>query len=228
MRTCRVAALVAALVAVPALSAAQPADRAADGRSAPRWIGEATERISATGQPVTVRIRERRSQGTSVAHKLRILLGLTLIGGGAGLLMLDPRQPTQPKLVSPNDVARTFNAERSRVLGLLAGPPYRHTNSAWDRVLMDNYRTGGEDGVYLGSLAMRDILWRDGRELYDGPLQPARIRRPEVKVGGAAAIAAGALLLMLRGGGDEESNESRRFQITAGPGRVTVSTAVGF
>ena len=55
---------------------------------------------------------------------IRVLLGVTLIAGGAGLLALDPAQPQQPTLVLPVELGAEARALQ---------PTHAHTDRWLDR-----------------------------------------------------------------------------------------------
>jgi hypothetical protein len=148
---------------------------------------------------------------------VRTLLGLALIAGGVGLLVIEPTQPVQPSQVLFPGIDSLFDAERSGV----SGPTYGHADPWWNHVLMTNYDDGYDDGGAL----MRNIVWRDGRELYSGTIQPYRQRPPAAKYGAVAAIAVGAGLLVWRAGGGGERHWVRA---AARPGHVSVRATVGF
>lgn len=177
-------------------------------------IRNAAARAAANAQPddESATVRSGRSAGAVI----RVLLGVTLIAGGAGLLALDPAQPQQPTLVSPAEIRTDLGAE-ARALQ----PTHTHTDRWLGGVLRTNYT----DGVADGAAVVQSLVWRDGRELYRGAFQPYRVRDHKVRYGGLAAIALGTVLVAYRGGG---GNERRNLAITALPGHMSFHAAVGF
>ena len=178
-------------------------------------IRNAAARAAANAQPDDESATAR--SGTSVGAVIRVLLGVTLIAGGAGLLALDPTQPEQPTLVSPVEIRADLNAE-VRALQ----PTHAHTDRWLDGLLRTNYTDGVADGAAL----VQSLVWRDGRELYRGAFQPYRVRDDKVRYGGLAAIALGTALVAYRGGGG--GDERRNLAIAALPGHLSFRASVGF
>ena len=162
---------------------------------------------------------------------IRNVLGVTLVGAGAGMLAVDPQQPTQPRLVPPATVEAEILASIDDLVPLLSGPPFLHTDPDLDRALRVNYLQGALDGGYLGASAVLALAWGKGRELYDGAHVPYVRRSSALKYGGLAAVIGGAVMLALRGGDPDvavDRSGPTPLRIDVGPGHAFVSAAVSF
>lgn len=182
--------------------------------------------LSAPVSAQEITVDQETEAGSTAWPRIRTLLGLVLVGSGAAMLAAEPRQPIQPDLVSPSTLSAEFSRESLGFVDLTGGPPFRHADPAWDDLLVANYVAGGIDGLALGGDAMRHLVWRDGRELYTGAVQPYRRRSGTMRYGGLAAIAAGSVLLIWRGGGDGEDDDPVRLHV--GPGGAAVVGRIAF
>ena len=146
------------------------------------------------------------------------------------MLVADPKQPTQPRLVRPTTLESEFLAMADDFGPLFGGPPFVHTDPAWRRVLIYNYAVGGAEGIVLGGNAMQALIWNQGRELYDGAYEPYVKRSSAMKYGGLAAVIGGVVMLAIRGGvdGGMDSADASPIQLNISPGHASVSAVVPF
>ena len=158
----------------------------------------------------------------------RIGIGLALVGGGAGMLAVDPKQPTQPSLVRPATLEQEFINSAEGLAALFGGPPFRHRDPAWDNVLVTSYAVGGGEGVAIGAAAMQALIWDRGRELYSGAFRPYVKRSDAMKYGGMAAVLGGAVLLAIRGGDDAPRADEAPVLVDIRPGHAAVTARVRF
>ncbi len=172
-----------------------------------------------------ITVDETTEIGSAAGSRVRTLLGLVLVGSGAAMLASEPQQPVQPDLVRPSTLSAEFGRESLGFVDLMSGPPFRHADPAWDDLLVANYVAGGVEGLALGGAAMRHLVWRDGRELHTGAMQPYRRRSGAMKYGGLAAIVAGSVLLIWRGG---DGDDDAPVRLHVGPGAAAVLGRIAF
>ena len=157
----------------------------------------------------------------------RVGIGIALVGSGAGMLAVDPKQPTQPSLVRPETLNAEFEATAESLIPLLGGPPFRHTDPAWDRALIHNYAVGAVEGGILGAAAMQSLIWGRDRELYAGAFRPYVKRSDAMKYGGVAAVLGGAVLLAIRGRDDAPRADQAPVLVDIRPGHASVTARGG-
>ena len=172
----------------------------------------------------------RRSTG-------RVALGLAIAGAGAAMLLIDPKQPTQP--TQPGTVSDDVLIQE--YASLVTSPEFLRSvaeHSARSihyfpnirgglKQALDNWALGAESGLIFGGAAALTIATSGDRTIYAGqfkPFIPFKERSPGMKYGGAALAVTGALVAGLW------SHVPVMNAIAVAPtlGGLRVGTSVGF
>lgn len=186
-------------------------------------LRESAERMAAERAAVQT---GRRSAGRRSAAKTA--LGLGLIGAGAALMALQPKQPQQPGIVgreqlgdaavdwfannAPNDLA----ARRATGGVVLVCEPF--CAGAIDEALTSAYVTGAAGGIVAASTVVDDRPW----VLHDGAVAPYEEKSRGQLYGGLAAGAAGAIIATIWADAPAPVN----FGLT--PGGARIGKTLGF
>jgi type II secretory pathway pseudopilin PulG len=142
----------------------------------------------------------RRSMG-------RVALGLAIAGAGAAMLLIDPKQPTQP--TQPGTVSDDVLIQE--YASLVTSPEFLRSvaeHSAGSiryfpnirgglEQALDNWALGVESGLIFGGAAALTVATSGDRTIYAGqfkPFIPFKERSPGMKYGGAALAVTGALV----------------------------------
>ena len=186
-------------------------------------LASATRLAAAEGAAQQIEVSgTRRSTG-------RVTIGLALAGAGAAMLLIDPKQPVQPSVVSQQTLTREFidlvNSDAFiRDLVATSPPAYRSRHAALDNVLLETWVTALFDGVEAGGLAAQAVVTSGNRTVYADSFSPFKERSPGLKYGGAALAIVGTAIAGFW------SQVPVVNQLTVAPthGGLTVGSSVGF
>ena len=125
----------------------------------------------------------------------RVALGLAIAGAGAAMLLIDPKQPAQPGVVSSDVLV-------NEAAGFIAGPCGNNPVSCEFRSLVldlePDLRVFERRGVLVGAIAGAAVAinaaMSNGRTIYAGQFEPFKERSPGMKYGGAALAVTGVLV----------------------------------
>ena len=134
----------------------------------------------------------RRSMG-------RVMIGLAMAGAGAAMLLIDPKQPVQPSVVSPETMTSEFTdlvTSDAFIQDLVetSPPAYRSRYADLDDALLETWATALFDGIEAGGLAARAVVTSGNRTVYSDSFKPFKARSAGLKYGGAALAIAGAAI----------------------------------
>ena len=174
--------LVSAVVFVSLLTGgvvvAQPGIRASAERAAAELVQSS-------------RVEMRRSSA-------RVGIGLAVAAAGAVMLLIEPKQPTQPGVISRdaliNETAGLLSDTDFFAEQIVEVDPAAVAVFCRYRPACAIYVKGTIDGAVVGAATALAVATRDGRTVYGGPIQPFKERSPGLKYGGAALAIAGAAL----------------------------------
>ncbi len=208
----RLATLVLTIVlGVPAIAAAEdrnPGIRA----SAERLAAEAVQ---------AGRVEVRRSTA-------RVGIGLAVAVAGAAMMLIEPKQPTQPGVVSRDTLV-------NETAGMLADTDYFVDQiaevdpaavAAFCRFQSTCriYAKGTLDGSIVGAGTALAVATSGGRTVYAGRFQPFEERSPGMKYGGAALAVVGAAIA----GFWSTTTVVRDMVVAPTPGGFRVGSKIGF
>lgn len=156
-------------------------------------IRASAERLAA-GAVQAGRVEVRRSNA-------RVGIGLAVAVAGAAMMLIDPKQPTQPGPVSEDALT---NAALGQFTGLTLRDVIALRRGAGavvlrceprcigdiDEAILGAFATGAGGGIAATLYSIENSGWR----VYRGPIRPFKERSPGLKYGGAALAIAGAAL----------------------------------
>ena len=159
----------------------------------------------------------------------RVAIGLALAGAGAAMLLIDPKQPVQPSVVSPETMTREFfdliNSDAFiQDLVETSPPTHRSRQADLDDMLLETRAIALFNGVGAGGLAARAVVTSGNRTVYADSFSPFEERSAGLKYGGAALAIAGAAVAGFW------SQVPVMNQLTVAPthGGVRVGSSIGF
>ena len=198
------------MLTIPSLAQAQEKNLLASAKVAAAELAQQQQQVDLGST--------RRSTG-------RVALGLAIAGAGAAMLLIDPKQPTQPGVVSRDVLV-------AEAAGFIAGPCGSNPVSCEFRSLVlalePDLRVIERRGVLVGAIAGAAVgittATSNGRTIYAGQFEPFKERSPVMKYGGAALAVTGALVAGLW------SHVPVMNAIAVAPtlGGLRVGTSVGF
>ena len=210
------------MLTIPSLAQAQEKNLLASAKLAAAELAQQQQQVDLGST--------RRSTG-------RVALGLAIAGAGAAMLLIDPKQPTQP--AQPTAVSEDQVIDQAA--GFLAGLSLTDIFTIRDAVgavilRCEPFCPGDVDAAILGSFVagaatgvVATITAADaaGWRLYSGPIQPFvpfKERSPALKYGGAALAVTGALVAGLW----SQVPVMNALAVAPTLGGLRVSTSVGF
>ena len=210
------------MLTIPSLAQAQEKNLLASAKLAAAELAQQQQQVDMGST--------RRSMG-------RVALGLAIAGAGAAMLLIDPKQPTQP--TQPGTVSDDVLIQE--YASLVTSPEFLRSvaehSAGTIRYLpnirggleqaLHNWAIGVESGLIFGGAAALTVATSGDRTIYAGqfkPFIPFKERSPGMKYGGAALAVTGALVAGLW------SHVPVMNAIAVAPtlGGLRVGTSVGF
>ena len=204
-------------------------------------LAQAQERnLLAAAEVAAAELAQQQQQvdlGSTRRSTGRVALGLAIAGAGAAMLLINPKQPTQP--TQPGTVSDDVLIQE--YASLVTSPEYLRSVrdhsvesiryfpniSGGLEQAIDNWALGVESGLIFGGAAALTVATSGDRTIYAGQFKPFvsfKERNPWMKYGGAALAVTGALVAGLW------SHVPVMNAIAVAPtlGGLRVSTSVGF
>ena len=227
-----VSVALAVVIAAPSLAAAQEQMNVitAAGRTTIEvgLRGGESIRAAVAGLPAgtgqqTEAVGTRRS-------KARVSLGIAMVGAGMAMLLVDPKQPSQPGEVPQDtlvsETASFLSSSQFMQLIVSRGTTWTcYPNFLQSCEFTANaYLSGVVDGGLVGAAGAINVATQGDRTVYASQIQAFKKRSAGLKGGGAAMVIGGALVTALW------SNVPVVRHVAVAPtGRgLRVSSAVGF
>ena len=217
--------MLVALVGTPSLATAQhlvASERVEGIRASAERVAEAMAR-----QPEVVGKRK---------SKIRLAIGLAMVGAGAAMLLVDPEQPVQP--TQPDVVSDTLLANETATF--LTSPAFISAVVDLKTLFIcypnflrsceftaDAYGSGVADGAVVAAAGTLAIVARGERTVYAGqfqPFLPFKERSSGLKYGGAALAIGGAFVAALW----SDVPIVRAVDVTPTVGGVRLNASFGF
>ena len=204
------------MLTIPSLAQAQEKNLLASAKLAAAKLAQQQQQVDMGST--------RRSMG-------RVALGLAMAGAGAAMLLIDPKQPTQP--TQPGTVSRDVLVEEAAtfISGRCGTLPFSCEFTEIALSIEPDLRVIESRGILVGGLAGAGVgiavATLSGRTVYAGQFKsfiPFKERSPGMKYGGAALAVTGALVAGLW------SHVPVMNALTVAPtlGGLRVGTSVGF
>ncbi len=200
-----VSVALAVLIAAPSLAVAQEQTHAIPtaGRTAREVVLRGGDRIRAAvvglpaaTAPQTEAVGTRRS-------KARVTLGIAMVGAGMAMLLVDPKQPSQPGEVLQNTLVDETASFLSSTQFLQLVASRGTTWTCYPNFLQsceftaNAYLSGVVDGGLVGAAGAINVATQGDRTVYASQIQPFKKRSTGLKGGGAAMVIGGALVTAL-------------------------------
>ena len=179
------------MLTIPSLAQAQEKSLLASARFAAAELAQQQQQVD---------MGSTRSMG-------RVALGIAIAGAGAAMLLIDPKQPTQPTqpgTVSDDVLIQEYGALVSSPQFLQAVAEHSAGSIRYFpnvrgglQQAIDNWALGVETGLIFGGAAALTVATSGDRTIYAGPFKPFipfKERSPGMKYGGAALAVTGALI----------------------------------
>ena len=200
-----VSVALAVLIAAPSLAVAQ------EQKDAVSTAGRTTRDVGLRGgdaiRAAVVGLPAGTGQQTEAVgtrrSKARVSLGMAMVGAGMAMLLVDPKQPSQPGEVAQNtlvsETASFLSSSQFLQLIVSRGTTWTcYPNFLQSCEFTANaYLSGVVDGGLVGAAGAINVATQGDRTVYASQIQPFKKRSPGLKGGGAAMVIGGALVAAL-------------------------------